>query len=189
MLDSVRCVRRRTLGLTRRLRRPRSVAVLLHHTELDALLVVRQWRPPVWAAAVAAAEAGGGGPVDEAAGFTYELCAGLLDKAGASMEETASEEILEECGYAVPPDRLALIGAYASAIGISGSSQHIFFAEVDEGMKVGPAGGGGLAADGEAIEVLALPVDRAAAFVCDPEVPKSSGLMFAAQWLLRRLGR
>ena len=62
------------------------------------------------------------------------------------MEETASEEILEECGYAVPPDRLALIGAYASAIGISGSSQHIFFAEVDEGMKVGPAGGGGLAA-------------------------------------------
>ena len=24
------------------------------------------------------------------------------------MEETASEEILEECGYAVPPDRLAL---------------------------------------------------------------------------------
>ena len=53
----------------------------------------------------------------------------------------------------------------------------------------GPAGGGGLAADGEAIEVLALPVDRAAAFVCDPEVPKSSGLMFAAQWLLRRLNR
>lgn len=33
-----------------------------------------------------------------AAGFTYELCAGLIDKEGKTLEEITSEEIHEECG-------------------------------------------------------------------------------------------
>lgn len=42
----------------------------------------------------------------------------------------------------------------AAAIGISGSRQSIFAAEIDDGMAL-PAGGGGLRDHGEAIEVAA----------------------------------
>ena len=38
-------------------------------------------------------------------GFTYELCAGLVDKK-ASLEQIASEEILEETGYKVAPQKI-----------------------------------------------------------------------------------
>lgn len=35
-------------------------------------------------------------------GVTYELCAGIVDKAKLSVEETACKEVFEECGYDVP---------------------------------------------------------------------------------------
>ena len=75
-------------------------------------------------------------------GFTFELCAGLIDKEGKSLEQIASEEVREECGFEVPPSAMRKVTSYVSAIGISGATQHIFFAEVDEGMRV-PAGGSG----------------------------------------------
>ncbi len=47
--------------------------------------------------------------------------------------------------------------------------------QVDESMRINS--GGGLAGHGEAIEVLALPFVNAPAFVLDPALPKSPGLM------------
>ena len=63
-------------------------------------------------------------------GFTYEVCAGIVDKEGLSLADIASEEVLEECGYHVEPSELQYVSSYNSSIGISGSSQHIYFAEV-----------------------------------------------------------
>ena len=40
---------------------------------------------------------------------TLELCAGIVDKANSTLEETASIEISEECGYRVEPSRLRKI--------------------------------------------------------------------------------
>ena len=37
-------------------------------------------------------------------GITYELCAGILDKA-KDLVEIAKEEVLEECGYDVPLEK------------------------------------------------------------------------------------
>ncbi len=45
-------------------------------------------------------------PPPPPAAFTYELCAGLVDKEAKSVEEIAAEEILEECGFAVPPSAI-----------------------------------------------------------------------------------
>jgi hypothetical protein len=42
--------------------------------------------------------------------------------------------------------------------------------------------GGGLAGAGEAIEVLALPLERTLPFVLDSGVAKSPGLMFGLLW-------
>lgn len=47
-----------------------------------------------------------------AAGVTYELCAGLVDKPNLSLEEIARQEILEECGYDVPVTKLRRITSY-----------------------------------------------------------------------------
>jgi hypothetical protein len=42
--------------------------------------------------------------------------------------------------------------------------------------------GGGLAGAGEAIEVLALPLESTTAFVLDSSMAKSPGLMFGLLW-------
>lgn len=44
-------------------------------------------------------------------GITLELCAGIIDKS-KSFQEIAREEVLEECGYDVPLDRLEEIMTY-----------------------------------------------------------------------------
>lgn len=53
-----------------------------------------------------------GDPPTAAAGVTYELCAGLVDKPDLSLEEIARQEILEECGYDVPVSKLRKITSY-----------------------------------------------------------------------------
>jgi UDP-sugar diphosphatase len=63
------------------------VAVLLYHEEKKAFLLVKQFRAPVYLN-------------DNSKTYTYELCAGLVDK-DKSLIEIAKEEIDEECGYNV----------------------------------------------------------------------------------------
>ncbi len=41
-------------------------------------------------------------------GFTLELCAGIVDKK-KTLAEIAAEEVLEECGYKIDPDKLEYI--------------------------------------------------------------------------------
>lgn len=43
--------------------------------------------------------------------FTNELCAGIVDKS-KSLVEIAHEEIVEECGYNVPIERIELVMSY-----------------------------------------------------------------------------
>lgn len=76
--------------------------------------------------------------------------------------------------------------SFISAIGISGARQTIFAAEVNDTMRV-EGGGGGLTDHGEAIEVLALPVDRIPDFVGDTALAKSAGILFSLAWLQQQL--
>ena len=74
-----------------------SVSALLYHEDKDAFLLVKQFRPAVWFNIQSAKT----GPLnltqDGEEGYTYELCAGLMDK-GKSEEQTVIEEIAEETG-------------------------------------------------------------------------------------------
>ena len=74
-----------------------SVAVLLWHSDLDAVVVVRQFRPPVYASKVLE-NCIENNSESLTSGFTYELCAGICDK-DKSLEQIAKEEVMEECGY------------------------------------------------------------------------------------------
>lgn len=148
--------------------------------------MVRQFRPAVCASVLRRAEANGKPSPQLDAGFTYELCAGLVDK-NKSLVEIAQEEIMEECGFNVPVECIEKVTSYLSAIGTAGTEQTLFFAEVGEEMKM-ESGGGGSDHDGEAIEVLALPLSNIDAFMFDTSLPKSTGMLFAYQWIKERIG-
>jgi UDP-sugar diphosphatase len=140
-----------------------SVAILIYHRDRDAFVLVKQFRPAVY--------------LKNADGFTYELCAGLVDK-DKSLEMIAKEEIREECGYEVDEKSIEKITSFRTAVGFAGSLQTLYFVEVDEDMRVDEGGG----IDDEMIEVVYLPVKEAKEFIFDESIVKTPGLMFAFMW-------
>lgn len=141
-----------------------SVAVLIYHKQKDTFVLVKQFRPPVY--------------MQNSDGYTYELCAGIVDK-DLSLEQIAIEEVDEECGYRV--EKLEKISSFYTAVGISGAKQTLFYAEVDDSMKAHEGGG----IDVEDIEVIYLNVKEAKEFVFDETKPKTPGLMFAFYWFFQ----
>ncbi len=69
-----------------------SVGIILYHRQLHSLLLVRQFRPAVYASRWMEAEAEGRPQPPLSAGFTFELCAGIIDKT-KSLEDIAREEV------------------------------------------------------------------------------------------------
>ena len=144
-----------------------SVAILIYHKEKDVFILVKQFRPPVYHR--------------NGDGMTIELCAGLIDK-DKSLEQIAKEEIEEECGFSVPLDKIERITKVLSAVGTSGSEQVIYYAQVDESMRVSEGGG----IDDEQIEVIEVPIKEAKTFMYDESIGKTVGLMFAFMWWFDR---
>lgn len=144
-----------------------SVAILLYHTEKEAFILVKQFRPPVW--------------LKNNDGYTYELCAGILDK-NKSEQETAQEEILEECGYNVPLEAIERVTGFYTSVGFAGSRQSLFFALVDESMRLHNGGG----VEHELIEIVELPLSQAKEMMFDETKPKTPGLLFAFSWFFSR---
>lgn len=147
-----------------------SVAVLLYHTRKEAFLLVKQFRPPVF--------------MNHSEHlFTYELCAGIVDKE-VPLIQIAKEEIDEECGYDVPLEKIEKITSFFTNVGISGGKQHLFFAEIDESMRSHDGGG----IHTEEIILEWVPLVEANDFVFDESKAKTPGLMFAFYWFMKRQG-
>ena len=144
-----------------------SVAILIYHKVRNSFVLVKQFRPPVYHR--------------NGDGMTIEMCAGLIDKE-KSLVQIAKEEIEEECGFDVPLDSIERITKVLSAVGTSGSSQVIYYAEVDESMRVSQGGG----IEDEQIEAVEIPVTEARAFMYDESIGKTVGLMFAFMWWFDR---
>jgi len=140
-----------------------SVAILIYHKEKEAFVLVKQFRPAVF--------------MKNKDGYTYELCAGLVDKE-KSLAQIAKEEILEECGYEVDINDIKEITEFYTSVGFAGGKQTMFFCEVKESQKVSEGGG----IDDEQIEVLYLPVKKAKEFMYDRSKVKTPGLLFAFMW-------
>lgn len=144
-----------------------SVAVLLYHMEKKAFLLVKQFRVPVFLN-------------DNSKSFTYELCAGLVDK-NKSLEEIVKEEIDEECGYDISLESIIKITSFYTNIGISGGCQHLYFVKIDESMKIHDGGG----INDEQIETFFLPIEDSDEFIFDESKAKTPGLMFAFYWFFK----
>ena len=147
-----------------------SVAILIYHRERDAFILVKQFRPAVY--------------IHNKDGMTMELCAGMVDK-NLTLRQIAAEEIEEECGYRVPEERVEKVSSFYTSVGFAGSRQTLYYAEVDNTMKVSEGGG----IDHEVIEVIELPVDEARTLIYDESIAKTPGLMFAFMWWFERSKR
>lgn len=167
-----------------------SVACLIFHRHRKCFLLVKQFRPPVylkhkrildneqmqfdpWQQNLAKQK--------EPSGFSFELCAGLCDKSGATPVKVCQEEIEEECGYAVDAPAVEFVNHYYQSVGTSAAVQYLFYAEVDETMKL-DGKGGGLEAEGEQIELVELPLSELQQFMNDNSKVRTPAALFALMW-------
>lgn len=144
-----------------------SVSILLFHEEKNAFLLVKQFRPPVYLN-------------DKSKLCTFELCAGIVDK-NKDLKTIAKEEIDEECGYDVPLSKIEKITSFYTNVGVSGGSQTLYYAKIDESMKVHSGGG----IHDEEIELMFLPLNEHENFIFDESKAKTPGLMFAFYWFMK----
>ena len=119
-------------------------------------------------------------------GVTYELCAGIVDK-DIALNLIMKQEVLEECGYDVPEEKFEKIFSSRGSVGIAGSVQYVFYAEVTDDMIVSE--GGGNKSEGEHIEVYYLPMSNVKEFLFNETLPKPPSLMAAFFWYLNTKGQ
>ncbi|MEA3554118.1 MAG: NUDIX hydrolase [Campylobacterota bacterium] len=144
-----------------------SVAVLLYHTAKNSFLLVKQFRPPVYIH-------------HNEHQFTYELCAGIIDK-DIPINQIVKEEIDEECGYNVDIKNISKITSFFTNVGVSGAKQHLYFANIDDSMKIHDGGG----INDEQIELEFISISEARKFIFDESKAKTPGLMFAFYWFFQ----
>jgi UDP-sugar diphosphatase len=140
-----------------------SVAILIYNRDLKKFIFVKQFRPALYP--------------KNGDGVTIELCAGIVDKS-LSLEEIASEEVFEECGYGVKPDSLEKINSFYTSVGFAASKQTLFYVEVNNAMVIGDGGG----VENEKIEIVEMDRDEAKKLIFDDEVAKTTGFCFAISW-------
>jgi nudix-type nucleoside diphosphatase (YffH/AdpP family) len=100
-----------------------------------------------------------------------EAAAGLLDDAEPEARIRAEAE--EEIGYRLH-DVHKVFEAFMSPGAVT-EKLHFFVAEYEDGMRIGS--GGGLADEGEDIEVLELPIDEALAMIADGRIVDAKTIM------------
>jgi nudix-type nucleoside diphosphatase (YffH/AdpP family) len=131
--------------------------VLLYNLAQRTVVLVRQFRYPAY--------------VNGYDDLLIEAAAGVLD--GESPEVRIRAEAEEETGY-----RLGEIKKVFEAFTSPGSvteKLHFFVAEYEPSMRIGS--GGGLAAEGEDIEVLELPIAQALAMIDDGRIQDAKTIM------------
>ncbi|SEN58899.1 nudix-type nucleoside diphosphatase, YffH/AdpP family [Duganella sp. CF517] len=148
--------------------RGHGATILLYNRERRTVVLVRQFRFPAY--------------VEGHPGFLIEAPAGLLDQ--ATPEVRIKAEVEEETGY-----RIGEVHKVFEAFMSPGSVTerlHFFVAEYDPASR--PGSGGGVAEEGEDIEVLELPMEQAMAMMASGEIADGKTIMllqYAALHLLR----
>ncbi|MBP0494032.1 NUDIX domain-containing protein [Pararoseomonas indoligenes] len=112
-----------------------------------------------------------------------EACAGMVEE-GDTPEETVRKEAEQETGFR-PRDLRHAFTLYPSP-GATSEKLHLFTARYDPAERAGP--GGGRPEEGEDIEVLELPLDRAWAMVGAGEIIDAKTVLLLQHLRLERAG-
>ena len=147
------------------LERGDSVAAVVERREDGAILLTRQFRYPT---------------LEHGPGFLLELPAGSVD-GDEEPVDALRRELIEELGYEA--GLLEPIATFYVTPG--GSSERVFLyaTQIGDDDRVGD--GGGLASEGEAIEIVAVSVDELLAMVADGSIEDAKTII-GAWWLERR---
>jgi nudix-type nucleoside diphosphatase (YffH/AdpP family) len=144
-----------------------AATILLYDPLRKSVVLVRQVRVPVF--------------LNGGDGWLIETPAGLLD--GEHPARAIAREAMEETGYRVENAEY-LFDAYMSPGAVT-ERVSFFAAEIDLGQKAGE--GGGLAEEGEDIEILELPLTQAFAMIATGEICDAKTIMLL-QWARMRYG-
>ena len=131
--------------------------ILLYNKKQRTVILIRQFRFPTYR--------------DGHDGFLIESAAGLLEQ--ASAEQRIRAEVEEETGYQVGQVH-KVFEAFMSPGSVT-ERLHFFVAEYDPASRIGD--GGGLAHEGEDIEVLELPLAQAMRMVADGRICDGKTIM------------
>ncbi|EFA04948.1 uridine diphosphate glucose pyrophosphatase NUDT14 [Tribolium castaneum] len=166
------------------------VLIIVYNKTQNALTLVRQFRPSVYLSRIPQGDRVGTidtGKYPASLGITLEFCAGLEDKT-APTEQIAREEILEECGYDVPLEKLEKIATFKNLTETTGARSTMYYCEVTDDMRVAQGGG----VDDEIIDVVEMPVEEVLEYAQQGYVNSPMNFMFGLQWFLyhkyKRLG-
>ena len=158
--------------------RGNSVGVLLYDSKNEAVILVRQFRYPVYAGLSAHQQEGEG--VRHA--WILETVAGISEE-GETAQDVAIRELLEEAGYRVKSMQ-PITTMYPSP---GGSSERVtlFLGEVDHTQR--PGKGGGLQAEGEDIEVVVIPFTKAMSMIKSGEISDAKAIIALQYLALQKL--
>ena len=131
--------------------------ILLYNKARRTVILIRQFRFPTFR--------------EGHDGFLIEAAAGLLEQ--ASAEQRIRAEVEEETGYAVGQVH-KVFEAFMSPGSVT-ERLHFFVAEYEPSSRLGD--GGGLAHEGEDIEVLELPLAQAVQMVADGRICDGKTIM------------
>ncbi|MCK4449423.1 MAG: NUDIX domain-containing protein [Anaerolineae bacterium] len=162
------------------LERGDSVGVLLYDAQDDAVVLVRQFRYPVYASLDPEKRAGDGARQ----AWLLEIVAGVKD-AGRTVREVAHKELLEEAGYEVEGDLRPITTIYPSPGGTS-ERIHLFLGEVDHRQRAGK--GGGVAAEGEDTQIVVLPFREAMEMIASGEICDAKTIVALQRLALLKAG-
>lgn len=157
-----------------------SVIIVIYNITRKKMIFVKQFRAAVYINRVEF----DGDTIDTSKypgriGITLEHCAGIVDK-DLPLADIAKEEILEECGYDIPVNNLERITSYCASVGLTGSLQTMFYAEVTDEMRVGS--GGGCIEEGEFIEVVEIPIPEVRKMMYDESFARPMSFLFGTLW-------
>ncbi|TCR04482.1 NUDIX domain-containing protein [Neorhizobium sp. JUb45] len=141
-----------------------AAAILLHDAKDDTVVLVRQFRA--------------GAFVNGDAAFMLELPAGLIDE-GENPAEAVVREAMEETGFKI--DEVHHICEMYPTPGALTEKLSLFAASIDATHKLGQ--GGGLAGEGEDIEVVTLGLDEAYRMISTGEITDAKTIV-ALQWAM-----
>jgi ADP-ribose pyrophosphatase len=151
--------------------------VLLYDPQGNAVVLIRQFRYPVYASLTPDERADDGARQ----AWVLEIVAGVQDE-GRTIKEVAHKELLEEAGYAVQGELEPIATMYPSPGGTS-ERIHLFLGKVDRHRRAGT--GGGVAAEGEDIQIVVLPFEEAMDMVARGKI-RDAKTIVALQYLALR---
>ncbi len=137
--------------------RGNGATLLAYNLERRTVMLTRQFRYPAF--------------VNGYDGLLIEAAAGLLDD--ASAEDRIRAEVEEETGYRLGPVR-KVFEAYMSPGSVT-ERLHFFLAPYDHAMRVGE--GGGVADEGEEIDLLEPTIEEALAMIADGRIVDGKTIM------------